>query len=172
MNMNEVPQLLSFPQKSVMMSSVLYWWRAETEARLNYALTCASQFLHAGRRTLQDSLTSLSRRAVGLDKWLAWWETFITLLTLQHTQLWNRSSEPTTHTQHWQQTHRNSLKWNLRGCAKHSKIQLVLSQRCSNGRRHRGLSDAVVALKCVDRLSQLCVHQHADELRRLMIHCH
>lgn len=59
------------------------------------------------------------------------------------------------------------------------KIQLVLSQRVvaaavtvGNGRRRGGVIDVVAALKCVDRLSQLCIHQHAAELRALMSHCH
>lgn len=69
--MNEVSQLLSFLQKGVMMRSVLSSIDGETEAEpsLSRALTHASQFVRTGQRgVLQGSPTSLSRRAMGLDK--------------------------------------------------------------------------------------------------------
>lgn len=54
---------------------------------------------------------------------------------------------------------------------RHSDVVAAAIAEC-NERRCRGFSDVGVALKCVDRLSQLCVRQHADELQGLMIHCH
>lgn len=98
-----------FPRKRVMMTSVLYWWRSAHSLVLFSVSTLVGE---------EKSKTPWLHYLGILDKWLAWWETFITLLTLQHKQFWNRGWGPITHMQPWKQTHRTSLKWNLRGCVK------------------------------------------------------
>lgn len=88
--------------------------------------------------------------------------------------LWNRGSGPAARARHWQQMHRNSSsgtsaamwstpKIKYSGCC-HSSLVAAAVIAGGNGRRRGGVSDADAVLKCVDRLSQPCIHQHADEL--------
>lgn len=98
-----------FARKRARMTSVLYWRRSAHSLVLFSLSTLVGE---------QNSKTPWLHYLEILDKWLAWWETFITLLTLQHKQLGNRGSGPITHMQPRKQTHGTSLKWNLRGCVK------------------------------------------------------
>lgn len=171
LNMNEVPQLLSFSTKAC----------DDDECPLLMAkctLTCAFQFVHAGRRgELQDSLTSLSgnpwqmTRLAGiiyhlthftaqtvLEPWLRAYHTHAALKT--NTQNLTQVEPP--------RLRESTPKYSW--CCHSGVVAAAVAGR--NGCRRHGESDVVMALKCVDRLSQLRVHQHVDELEGLMIHCH